>query len=159
MLHFVPKADQAIAEMRRVARPGAVVGATVVGRPRRGLRCQPDFFDTAAILDPLRTRPEPRNYTRPMTRPGELTKSVARRGPHRSGRDDFVHPHGVRIVRRLLGTYVGKDGPQAEYVATLGGAERDRLRNAVRLAYIDGEPDGPRSYAALAWAVKGVVPD
>ena len=29
MLHFVPRADQAIAEMRRVARPGAVVGAAV----------------------------------------------------------------------------------------------------------------------------------
>jgi len=28
----------------------------------------------------------------------------------------------------------------------------------VRAAYLDGEPDGPRSYAALAWAVKGVVP-
>jgi ubiquinone/menaquinone biosynthesis C-methylase UbiE len=29
MLHFVPRADQAIAEMQRVARPGAVVGAAV----------------------------------------------------------------------------------------------------------------------------------
>ncbi len=29
MLHFVPKADQAIAEMRRVARPGAITGAAV----------------------------------------------------------------------------------------------------------------------------------
>jgi hypothetical protein len=27
----------------------------------------------------------------------------------------------------------------------------------VRLAYLDGEPDGPRSYAATAWAVRGVV--
>src|SRR5262245_14841050 len=29
MLHFVPRAEQAIAEMRRVARPGAMVGAAV----------------------------------------------------------------------------------------------------------------------------------
>lgn len=29
VLHFVPRAGDAIAEMRRVARPGAVVGATV----------------------------------------------------------------------------------------------------------------------------------
>jgi hypothetical protein len=54
--------------------------------------------------------------------------------------------------------FVGKDGPQADYVATLGDAEQDRLRDAVRLAYIDGEPDGPRSYAAVAWAVKGIAP-
>ena len=36
-------------------------------------------------------------------------------------------------------------------------SERTRLREAVRLAYVDGEPDGPRSYAALAWAVKGIA--
>ena len=54
--------------------------------------------------------------------------------------------------------YSGNDGPQAAYVATLNDSERARLREAVRLAYLDGEPDGPRSYAALAWAVKGCVP-
>ncbi|HSV69136.1 MAG TPA: class I SAM-dependent methyltransferase [Methylibium sp.] len=37
-------------------------------------------------------------------------------------------------------------------------AERDRLETALRAAYLDGEPDGPRSYAALAWAVKGLAP-
>ena len=52
----------------------------------------------------------------------------------------------------------GKDGPQAEYVATLSDTERSRLCDALRLAYVDGETDGPRSYAALAWAVKGTVP-
>ena len=51
MLHFVPKADQAIAEMRRVARPGAVVGATVWDA-RGGFVATRMFFDTAAVLDP-----------------------------------------------------------------------------------------------------------
>jgi len=54
--------------------------------------------------------------------------------------------------------YAGKDGPGAEYMGTLGNAERARLRDAVMLAYLDGEADGPRSYAALAWAVKGIAP-
>ena len=54
--------------------------------------------------------------------------------------------------------YAGKDGPGAEYIATLADVERARLRAAVRLAYIDGEPDGPRSFAAVAWAVKGNAP-
>jgi hypothetical protein len=35
---------------------------------------------------------------------------------------------------------------------------RDRLRNLVRDAYLDGEPDGRRSYAAIAWAVAGIAP-
>jgi hypothetical protein len=55
--------------------------------------------------------------------------------------------------------YTGTDGPQAEYIATLDETERARLQEAVRRAYIDGEADGPRSYAALAWAVKGTAPD
>lgn len=54
--------------------------------------------------------------------------------------------------------YEGKDGPGAEYLASLSPVERARLKEAVRLAYVDGEAEGPRSYAALAWAVKGVVP-
>jgi hypothetical protein len=33
-----------------------------------------------------------------------------------------------------------------------------RMEHAVRAAYLDGDPDGARSYAALAWAVKGVAP-
>jgi hypothetical protein len=53
--------------------------------------------------------------------------------------------------------YLGKDGPGAEYVRTLGEAQRARLEDAVKAAYLDGETDGPRSYAALAYAVKGTV--
>ena len=52
----------------------------------------------------------------------------------------------------------GKDGPIAEYVATLRGDMKQRLRDAVRSAYVDGEPDGPRSYAATAWVVRGRAP-
>jgi hypothetical protein len=54
--------------------------------------------------------------------------------------------------------YVGKDGPGAEYVGTLSPAQKEHLRDLVRNAYLDGEPDGVRSYAAIAWAVSGVVP-
>lgn len=115
VLHFVPRADQAIAEMRRVARPGGVVGATVWDT-RGGFVANRIFFDTAAVLDPRANERRARNYTRPMTRPGELAN------------------------------------------AWLSAAERARLRDAVRLAYVDGEPDGPRSYAAVAWAVKGIAP-
>jgi hypothetical protein len=52
----------------------------------------------------------------------------------------------------------GKDGPIADYVGTLGMQAREKLRDMVKLAYLDGEVDGPRSYAATAWVVKGKVP-
>jgi hypothetical protein len=52
----------------------------------------------------------------------------------------------------------GGEGPVAEYVRTLDTETKARLRDIVALAYLDGEGDGPRSYAATAWVVKGSVP-
>jgi len=157
MLHFVPSATTAIGEMRRVARPGAVVGATVWDA-RGGLVANRIFFDTAAALDPQAGERRARNYTRPMTRPGELARAW-----HAAGFDDVVETLlGIRMEFESFddywAPYLGHEGPAAEYVSGLNESERSRLRDAVRHAYLDGEPDGARSYGALAWAVKGTVP-
>ena len=93
-----------------------------------------------------------------MTRPGELVSAWRAAG--------FTDVVGTSIPIRMefsgfedyWAPYESKDGPGAEYLASLNPIERTRLKEAVRLAYIDGEADGLRSYAALAWAVKGVVP-
>jgi SAM-dependent methyltransferase len=157
MLHFVPRAEQAAAEMRRVARPGAVVGAAVWDA-RGGFVATRIFYDTAAVLDPAADVLRGRSYTRPMTRPGELASAW-----RAAGLADVVETLlSIRMDFECFddywSPYTGKEGQQAEYLATLSDADRSRLRDAVRRAYIDGEPDGPRSYAAMAWAVKGVVP-
>jgi ubiquinone/menaquinone biosynthesis C-methylase UbiE len=156
-LHFVPRADQAIAEMRRVARPGSIVGAAVWDA-RGGLVANRIFFDTAAMLDPKANERRARNYTRPMTRPGELAKAWLA-----AGFNDVVETTvSIRMEYSSFddywAPYVGKEGPIAEYIAALSDAEQARLRDAVRLAYVDGESDGPRSYVAVAWAVKGFAP-
>jgi ubiquinone/menaquinone biosynthesis C-methylase UbiE len=157
MLHFVPQAPQAIAEMRRVARPGATVAAAVWDA-RGGFVANRIFFDTAAALDPAAAARRARNYTRPLTRPGELADAWRSAGFENvvetmlairmefASFDDFWRPH------------TGREGPAADYVRSLGEAARERLRAALESAYLDGEADGPRSYAALAWAVKGVAP-
>jgi SAM-dependent methyltransferase len=157
LLHFVPRAGQAIAEMRRVAKPGAVVAAAVWDA-RGGLVANRIFYDTAAALDPGGGERRARNFTRPMTRPGELGSAF--RG---AGFLDVVE--SSLMVRMEFASfedywtpYEGKDGPGAEYLQTLSVPERERLRDAVGRAYRDGEADGPRSYAAVAWAVKGVAP-
>ena len=53
---------------------------------------------------------------------------------------------------------LGGQGPVGTYVDRLTPAVRDRMQEAVRLAYLSGAPDGPRSLTATAWAVRGVVP-
>jgi SAM-dependent methyltransferase len=157
LLHFVPQPERAIAQMRRVAKAGSVVGATVWD-VRGGFVANRMFFDTAAALDAKASERRARNYTRPLTRPGELTKAW-----RVAGFDDVVEATlGIRMefssFADYWAPYDGKDGPGAEYVATLGDAERTKLQSAVRAAYLDGEPDGPRSYGAQAWAVKGTAP-
>ncbi|HEY2740176.1 MAG TPA: class I SAM-dependent methyltransferase, partial [Thermoanaerobaculia bacterium] len=157
VLHFVPQADRAIAEMRRVVKPGGVVAAAVWD-VRGGLVAHRIFFDTAAALDPAANEYRARNFTRPMTRPGELAQAW-----RDAGLEDVVETMlSIRMEFRSFedywAPYEGKDGPAAQYIATLGEAERSRLKDAVRAAYLDGEPDGPRSYAALAWAAKGFTP-
>lgn len=157
LLHFVPDPNRAIAEMRRVGRPGATVAAAVWDA-RGGLVANRIFFDAAATLDQAGNERRARNFTRPMTRPGELAAAWRAAG-FRDVRETML---AIRMEFASFddywAPYVGKDGPGAEYVATLGPAQLDRLRDLLRKAYVDGEPDGPRSYAAIAWAVAGIVP-
>lgn len=157
VLQFVPRAEQAIAEMRRVARPGAVVGAAVWDA-RGGFVANRIFFDTAAALDPKANERRARNYTRPMTRPGELAKAWLAAGLANVIETTLSIRTEFASFDDYWAPYTGKDGPQAEYLGTLGDTERARLRDAVRLAYLDGDPDGPRSFCAVAWAVKGTAP-
>ena len=157
VLHFVPRADQAIAEMRRVARPGAVVGAAVWDA-RGGFVANRMFFDTAAALDPKASDRRARNYTRPMTRTGELGNAWRAAGFSEVAEATLSIRMEFASFDDYWTPYSGKDGPGAEHLASLSNAEQTRLRDAVRLAYVDGETDGPRSYAAIAWAVKGVAP-
>lgn len=157
VLHFVPNTAQAISEMRRVARPGGVVAAAVWDA-RGGYVANRIFFDTAAAIDPKAVERRARSYTRPMTRPGELATAW-----HIAGLTEVVETTlSIRMDFASFDDYwipySGRDGPHAEYIATLSDAERERFREALRLAYLDGEIDGPRSYAALAWAVKGRAP-
>ncbi len=116
------------------------------------------FYDTAAALDPVANERRAKNFTRPMTRPAEL-KSAWKAAGFKDVVDTSLC---IRMEFESFADYwapfEGRDGPQAQYVATLADEQRLRLREAVRAAYLDGESDGLRSFASLAWAVKGTVP-
>ena len=157
VLQFIPEAQRAVAEMRRVAKAGAIVGAAVWDT-RGGMVMNRIFWDTAAMLDAKAIERRAHFYTRPLSRPGELGNAW-----RAAGFDDVTE---TALYTRMEFTSFddfwapneGKDGPMAAYVHTLDEVGRMKLRDAVRLAYLDGEADGPRSYAAIAWAVKGAVP-
>jgi len=81
-----------------------------------------------------------------------------------ANRSNFVVGDGDGYERQMgrwsqrlavpLAEFAG-DGPYAAFVATLGTESRAELAKAVRRAYLSGMADGPRSFSASAWAVKG----
>jgi SAM-dependent methyltransferase len=156
-LQFVPRAEQAVQEMRRVTCPGGTVAAATWDA-RGGLVALRMIYDTAAMLDQNGRQARAAAYTRPMSRPGDLARVW-----HNAGLTNVVQDS--LTIRMEFGSFAdfwapveGREGPLAEYVGSLCAADRVRLRDMVRLAYVDGEADGARSYAATAWAMKGNVP-
>ncbi len=157
VLQFVPQADLAVREMHRVTRPGGTVAAATWDT-RGGLVAVRMVYDAAAVLDPAGQRARAAAYTRPMSRPGELARAWRDAGLASVVQDSLTIRMEFASFADFWAPIEGKEGPVAEYLRTLGQDAKDRLRNAVRLAYLDGEADGVRSYAATAWVVKGTVP-
>jgi hypothetical protein len=50
------------------------------------------------------------------------------------------------------------EGPPGQFVAGLSDAARSTLTEHLRRAYLANLPDGPRSFACVAWACRGTVP-
>jgi ubiquinone/menaquinone biosynthesis C-methylase UbiE len=157
VLQFVPQAERAIAEMRRVTRAGGAVAAATWDQ-RGGIVWSRMFWDTAAALDPKAVELRARSATRPLGLPNQLASAWTA-----AGLIDVVQSEvAIRMEYRSFDDYwtplEGKDGPYTQYIHALAPDVRSVLREKVRLAYIDGEADGPRSYVSMAHVVKGVVP-
>jgi SAM-dependent methyltransferase len=157
VLQFVPESRQAIREMRRVTRPGGTVAATVWDS-RGGFVAFRMFWDTAAMLDPEADARRGRLCTRPLSHPGGLGNAWRAAGLVDVTESELAIRMDFADFADFWSPFDGKDGSFAAYVSTLDPARRQVLKDAVRRAFLDGDPDGPRSYAATAWAVRGVVP-
>ena len=154
VLPFIPQPQRAVRELQRITRAGGTVAAATWDTGG-GLITYRMLFDTAAMLDPDGHALRAQAYARPMRRPGELARAW-----RDAGFTDVVQD--MRTIRMDFTSFAdfwapaeGNDGPIAEYVNALDSEARTQLRSAVELAYLEGEQDGARSYAATAWVVKG----
>lgn len=143
VLNFVPDAAAAVAEFRRVLRPGGTMGAYVWDYGA-GMEILRHFWDAAAELDP----DVPDEATRfPMTsRPEALAELFG----------GEVRPIDVPARFRDFDDYwtpfLGGTGPAPAYVASLDAAHRDALRESLR-ARLGERPD----LTVRAWAVRATV--
>jgi SAM-dependent methyltransferase len=155
VLPFIPDVERAVAEMRRVVRPGGAVVAAALdlygGMPAFRL-----FYDTAAALDTVAEAPRALLY--PMTVPGEMSEVWHRVGLTEVAETSFT----IRIEFTDFEDYwrplEGRDGPFEALQASLSQPARTTLRDHVRRGFLSNRLDGLRSFAATALACRGIVP-
>jgi SAM-dependent methyltransferase len=156
VLHFVPDTSKAVAEMRRVVRPGGVVAAVVWdhlgGMP--GMRM---MVDTVAALSEGGRQLRARYCFQPMMQPGEMKQAFVDEGLADVADTELMVRMDYRNFNDYWAPIAAGEGPLGKYVATLDATERARTDAAVRDAYEAGRPDGPRSFANVAWACRGIV--
>ena len=157
VLNFIPDVELAVREMRRVTRRGGVLAAAVWDF-RRGLVYQRLFWDTAVGLDPAAAATRDRLFSARLALPDGLIGLWRQIGLGQVERGSLTIRMDYADFADYWEPLLGGQGPVGTYVDRLTRAARDRMQEAVRLAYLSGAPDGPRSLTATAWAVRGVVP-
>jgi SAM-dependent methyltransferase len=157
VLHFVPTPERAVAEMLRVVRPGGIVAATVWDT-FGGMPSQRMFWDTFAAIEPTALARRGLALVRPMTLPGEMSRGFTAAGLENISEATLT----IRMDFESFDDYwlplINGQGTLAAFLATLPQGVPERVQAAVRQAYLSDQPDGPRSFASVAWAVKGTVP-
>ena len=155
-LNLVADAPQAVREMVRVTKPGGTVAATLWDM-RGGLPHFRMLFDIAAAVDEGATRWRNGFFSAPGVRPGALVELW-----HHAGLADVVETTLTVRIQFPAFTDLWEPATNApligSYLRTLPETMRQLIRDKVASAYLCGDPDGPRSFAATAWAVKGSVP-
>ncbi|MBZ9795557.1 class I SAM-dependent methyltransferase [Mesorhizobium sp. ES1-4] len=157
VLHFVPEAGKAVAEMRRVTRPGGVVAA-VVWDHLGGMTAMRMMIDTVAALSEGGRQMRSRYCFQPMTQPGEMKRTFVDQGLADVTETELMIRMEYQDFADYWAPISAGEGSLGKYMTTLGPAERERTEAAVRDAYEAGRPDGPRSFANVARACRGVVP-
>jgi SAM-dependent methyltransferase len=158
VLAFIPEPHRAVREMARVTKPGGTVAACMWDL-RGGLVFGRMFWDTAAALDPKAVEARRVSMSRPITRRGGIAGEFNAAGLREVHESVLTIAMNFADFENFWAPFEGRDSGFAVYVSSLDAAQKDKFKSALRLAYLDGAPDGPRTYFASAWAARGVRPE
>jgi SAM-dependent methyltransferase len=153
VLNFVPEPARAVAEMARVARPGAPVACYVWDYADR-MEPMRSFWDAAVALDPAAgTLDEGRRFL--ICQPGPLA-ALFREAALREVETRAIDvPTVFRDFDDYWTPFLGGQAPAPGYAMSLDEARRVALRDRIRAA-LPVQADGSIRLIARAWAVRGV---
>lgn len=155
VLNFVSSPEAMAAEMVRVTRPGGVVAAYVWDYAG-GMQMMRHFWDVAVEIHPHDARLDQAERF-PICQPQPLERLFQEVGLYAV----TVRPIDIVTAFRDFDDYwtpfLGKQGAAPTYLASLGSAAQDRIRDALQ-ARLTPAADGSIRLTARAWAVQGIVP-
>jgi SAM-dependent methyltransferase len=151
-LNFVPRPDEALAEMRRVTRPGGLIGAYVWDYAE-GMQLIRMFWDAAIALDPAAAELDEGSRF-PLCRPEPLRTLFAAAGLVEVDVAPIEVPTVFADLDDLWRPFLGGQGPAPGYCASLPVDRRDALRDRLRET-LPRQADGAIPLRARAWAVRG----
>jgi SAM-dependent methyltransferase len=153
VLHFIPDSAKAVGEMRRVVRPGGMVAAAVWDE-YGGL---PHFRMLADVVATLEPSVERRLFL-PLTAPGEMAALWRDLGLREVEQTSLLIRMEFGCFDDYWQPFTTGEGPPGRLIASLPEPKRATLQDHMRRAYVANRPDGPRSFACVAWGCRGTVP-
>jgi SAM-dependent methyltransferase len=155
VMNFIPNHERAIAEIRRVTRPGGRVSACVwdYGEGMTSLR---RFWDAAVALDPAIEPKDERHMM--LCRAGELGDLWWKLGLVEVQEAALAIAQAFSSFADFWEPFTMGIGPAGAYVQTLSGERRRQLSSRLRERILQDRVDGPFVLRARAWGVTGEVP-
>ena len=155
VLNFVPNIREALAEMRRVAKPGGVLGAYVWDYEDK-MELIKLFWDAAVTLD--RKAMELHEGLRfPICATGALHAAFRDAGLSNIDVMELNAVAQFASFEEYWEPFLGGQGPAPAYAMSLTEDRRSQLREAVR-ARLPTERDGSITLNTRAWGVRATTP-
>jgi SAM-dependent methyltransferase len=155
VMNFIPDHGKALAEMRRVTRPGGVVSACVwdYGEGMESLRI---FWDEVVALDPAAEPKHERNMK--LTRQGQLGGLWKSAGLANLQEKPLVIDQAFASFDDYWGPFLTGVGPGGAYVVSLPEERRKQLEARMRSRLLGDRTAGAFTLKARVWCVRGEVP-
>jgi SAM-dependent methyltransferase len=156
VLDLLPDAAPAVAEMRRVTRPGGVVACALHdfwGAPYASL-----VWDTGAVLDAGMAELRDFMKGRPLSTANGQAALWRRVGLVEVTEVPVVVDCVYASFADYWSTFSGGQGRVAGRLMELADDVQGEIQRHVRAGYLAGMSDGPRCFPLLFRAVRGIVP-
>jgi SAM-dependent methyltransferase len=157
VLDVLPEVDQVVDEMRRVTRPGGVVASGVFDF-WGGYSAFSLVWDTASVLDEGVRSLRDHLKAHPLVRPNGQAELWRRIGLAEVVEIPIVISFDYISFDDYWSNFTTGQGRLGAHLKGLPGDVRDNVQRHVRAGYLGGLSDGPRSFAIIVRAVRGLVP-